>query len=104
VERTALEFEVTGGIRSDLAPSRLWERQVDALAATPRVVAFVRPGVERRSRDIVGAADLADTHGIADRLAAGVPRARDEVAANAAHPLPLERPDELSRPLLELLA
>jgi pimeloyl-ACP methyl ester carboxylesterase len=53
---------------------------------------------------VVGAADVADMHGIADRLAAGIPDARKEVVPEAAHMLPLERPDELNRLLREFLA
>jgi pimeloyl-ACP methyl ester carboxylesterase len=53
---------------------------------------------------VVGAADVEDMHGIADRLAAGIPGARKEIVADAAHMLPLERPDELNRLLLDFLA
>jgi 3-oxoadipate enol-lactonase len=53
---------------------------------------------------VVGEADVADMHGIADRLASGIPGARKEVVADAAHMLPLERPDELNRLLLDFLA
>jgi 3-oxoadipate enol-lactonase len=52
---------------------------------------------------VVGEADVEDMHGIADRLAAGIPGARKEVVAGAAHMLPLERPDELNRLLLGFL-
>jgi pimeloyl-ACP methyl ester carboxylesterase len=53
---------------------------------------------------VIGAADVEDLHAIADRLAAGIPNARKEVVPNAAHMLPLERPDELNRLLLDFLA
>jgi 3-oxoadipate enol-lactonase len=53
---------------------------------------------------VVGDADIEDMHGIADRLAAGIPDARKEVVAGAAHMLPMERPDEFNRLLLEFLA
>lgn len=53
---------------------------------------------------VIGDADVDDLHGIADRLAAGIPNARKEVVRNAAHMLPLERPDELNRLLVEFLA
>jgi 3-oxoadipate enol-lactonase len=52
---------------------------------------------------IVGEADVEDMHRIADRLAAGIPGARKEVVAGAAHMLPMEKPDELNRLLLEFL-
>jgi 3-oxoadipate enol-lactonase len=52
---------------------------------------------------VVGDADVEDMHRIADRLAAGIPSARKEVVADAAHMLPLEKPDELNRLLLEFL-
>jgi pimeloyl-ACP methyl ester carboxylesterase len=52
---------------------------------------------------VVGEADVEDMHRIADRLAAGIPGARKEVVTDAAHMLPLERPDELNRLLLEFL-
>jgi pimeloyl-ACP methyl ester carboxylesterase len=53
---------------------------------------------------VVGAADVEDMHGIAERLAAGITDARMEVVPDAAHMLPRERPDELNRLLLEFLA
>jgi 3-oxoadipate enol-lactonase len=53
---------------------------------------------------VIGDADVEDLHGIADRLAAEIPGARKEVVANAAHMLPMERPQELNRLLLEFLA
>jgi 3-oxoadipate enol-lactonase len=52
---------------------------------------------------VVGAADVPDLHGIADRLADKIQRARKEVVAGAAHMLPRERPDELNRLLLDFL-
>jgi pimeloyl-ACP methyl ester carboxylesterase len=53
---------------------------------------------------VVGAEDIGDMHDIADVLERGIPRARKVVVADAAHALPLERPDELNRLLLEFLA
>jgi pimeloyl-ACP methyl ester carboxylesterase len=53
---------------------------------------------------VIGEADVEDLHGVADRLVAGIPDARKEVVADAAHMLPMERPDELNRRLLEFLA
>jgi 3-oxoadipate enol-lactonase len=52
---------------------------------------------------VVGAADQPDLLRVADLLAAGIPGARKEVVAGAAHMLPLERPDELNRLLLDFL-
>jgi pimeloyl-ACP methyl ester carboxylesterase len=52
---------------------------------------------------VIGDADATDLHGVADRLAAEIPDARKEVVADAAHMLPLERPDELNRLLLDFL-
>ena len=53
---------------------------------------------------VVGAADAGDVLEIADRLEREIPGARKVVVADAAHALPLERPDELNRLLLEFLA
>jgi 3-oxoadipate enol-lactonase len=53
---------------------------------------------------VVGADDIGDMHDIADQLERGIPGARKVVVADAAHALPLERPDELNRLLLEFLA
>jgi pimeloyl-ACP methyl ester carboxylesterase len=52
---------------------------------------------------VVGEADVEDMHAIADRLATGIPSARKEVVAGAAHMLPMERPRELNRLLVEFL-
>jgi pimeloyl-ACP methyl ester carboxylesterase len=52
---------------------------------------------------VVGEADQPDLLAVADRLAAGIPGARKEIVAGAAHMLPLEQPDELNRLLLEFL-
>lgn len=52
---------------------------------------------------IVGSADLADIHAIADRLAAGIPGARRAAIEGAGHLPSLERPDELNRLLLDFL-
>jgi 3-oxoadipate enol-lactonase len=53
---------------------------------------------------VIGDADVPDLHAVADLLAAEIPDARREVVADAAHMLPLERPDELKRLLLAFLA
>ena len=52
---------------------------------------------------VVGGADVADMHGIADLLVSAIPHARKEVVPDAAHMLPLERPDALNRLLLDFL-
>jgi pimeloyl-ACP methyl ester carboxylesterase len=53
---------------------------------------------------IVGDEDASDMFPNADRLAAEIPDARKAVVPGAAHGLPLERPDELNRLLLDFLA
>jgi pimeloyl-ACP methyl ester carboxylesterase len=53
---------------------------------------------------VVGDEDFPDFIEIADRLAAGIPRARSVVLPDAAHMLPLEKPDELRRLVLDFLA
>jgi 3-oxoadipate enol-lactonase len=53
---------------------------------------------------VVGDADVADMFAIADRLESEIPGARQAVVAGAAHGLPLERPDELNRLLLDFLS
>ena len=53
---------------------------------------------------VVGAADVPDMHAIATRLAGGIPGATKVVVPDAAHLLPLERPAELNRILLDFLA
>lgn len=53
---------------------------------------------------IVGDADVSDMFAIADRLEREIPGARQAVVTGAAHGLPLERPDELNRLLLDFLA
>ena len=53
---------------------------------------------------VLGDAEVPDMFAIADRLEAGIPGARSVVVTGAAHGLPLERPGELSRILLEFLA
>jgi pimeloyl-ACP methyl ester carboxylesterase len=52
---------------------------------------------------IVGDADVPDFLEIADELEAGLPDARRVVLADAAHTLPLERPDEFRELTLEFL-
>lgn len=52
---------------------------------------------------VVGALDKDDFHGIADRLAAGIPGAEKVVVAGAAHLPSLERPDEFNRLLVDFL-
>jgi 3-oxoadipate enol-lactonase len=53
---------------------------------------------------VVGEEDVPDMFQIADRLEAGVAGARTIVVPGAAHLLPLERPDDLNRILLDFLA
>ena len=53
---------------------------------------------------VVGDEDAPDMLAIADRLEREIPGARKVVVPDAAHLLPLERPDELNRLLLEFLA
>jgi 3-oxoadipate enol-lactonase len=53
---------------------------------------------------VVGAEDVPDMHDIATRLAGGIPGATKVVVPDAAHLLPLERPAELNRILLDFLA
>jgi 3-oxoadipate enol-lactonase len=52
---------------------------------------------------VVGDEDVPDMLAIADRLAAEVPGARKVVFRDTAHMLPLERPQEFNRALLEFL-
>jgi 3-oxoadipate enol-lactonase len=52
---------------------------------------------------LVGAEDVGDMHGIADRIAATVPGARKVVIPDAAHAANMERPEEFNRPVLEHL-
>jgi 3-oxoadipate enol-lactonase len=52
---------------------------------------------------VVGDADASDLLVLADRFEAEIPDARKVVVADAAHGLPLERPEELNRALLEFL-
>jgi 3-oxoadipate enol-lactonase len=53
---------------------------------------------------VVGDADASDMLAMAERFEREIPGARTAVVADAAHGLPLERPDELNRILLEFLA
>ena len=53
---------------------------------------------------ITGDEDVADIHGIADRLAAGIPGAERATMSDAAHLPNLERPDEFDRIVLGFLA
>jgi pimeloyl-ACP methyl ester carboxylesterase len=53
---------------------------------------------------VVGDADVADMLDIAERLATGIPGARKVVVPGAAHAVPMEKPDEVSRAILEFLA
>lgn len=53
---------------------------------------------------VVGGADVADMFAIADRLEREIPGARQAVVPGAAHGLPLERPKELNRILLDFLS
>jgi 3-oxoadipate enol-lactonase len=53
---------------------------------------------------ITGDEDVADIHGIADRLAAGIPGAERATMFDAAHLPNLERPDEFDRIVLGFLA
>ncbi len=52
---------------------------------------------------VVGEHDVPDMFEIADRLEAGIPDARTAIVAGAAHLVPMERPDEFNRLLLEFL-
>ena len=52
---------------------------------------------------VVGDADVPDMLEISERLERGIPGARRVVVPDAAHALPLERPDELNRLLHEFL-
>jgi len=52
---------------------------------------------------VVGSEDLDDIKAIAEKLAAGIPRARSATIDGAGHLPSLERPDELNRLLLEFL-
>lgn len=52
---------------------------------------------------VFGDEDVPDMREIADRLERGIPGARKVVVAGAAHLLPMERPDDLNRLLLEFL-
>lgn len=52
---------------------------------------------------VVGDADASDLLAIADELERRIPDARKAVVPDAAHALPLERPEELDRLLLEFL-
>ncbi len=52
---------------------------------------------------VVGSEDVEDVHAVADRLVAGIPDARLERIEGSGHLPSLERPDELSRLLLEFL-
>jgi 3-oxoadipate enol-lactonase len=77
----------------------------------PGPAAWLDPPVSARLGDVpvptlvvVGAHDVGDMHDIADRLEREIPRARKVVVPDAAHALPLERPDELNGVLLEFLA
>jgi 3-oxoadipate enol-lactonase len=53
---------------------------------------------------VVGDADVPDILDICDRLAAGIPGARKVVFEDVAHMLPMERPDEFVRLVLDFLA
>jgi pimeloyl-ACP methyl ester carboxylesterase len=53
---------------------------------------------------VLGDAEVSDMFTVAERLEGGIPRAHTVVVPGAAHGLPLERPDELNRILLEFLA
>jgi pimeloyl-ACP methyl ester carboxylesterase len=53
---------------------------------------------------VVGEADVSDMVAIADRLDREIPGARQALVPGAAHGLPLERPEELNRLLLDFLA
>jgi pimeloyl-ACP methyl ester carboxylesterase len=53
---------------------------------------------------VTGDEDVADIHRIADRLAAGIPRAERATIADAAHLPSLERPEEFDRIVLGFLA
>ena len=77
----------------------------------PGPVTWVDPPAAERLGEIraptlvvVGSEDFADFLAIADRLAAGIPAARKVVVPGAAHMLPVEKPDELRRLLLDFLA
>lgn len=52
---------------------------------------------------VIGDADVPDMLEISERLERGIPGARRVVVPDAAHALPLERPDELNRLLHEFL-
>jgi 3-oxoadipate enol-lactonase len=77
----------------------------------PAPTTWLDPPVSARLREVpvptlvvVGAHDVGDMHDIADRLEQEIPRARKVVIPDAAHALPLERPEELNRLLLEFLS
>jgi 3-oxoadipate enol-lactonase len=53
---------------------------------------------------VVGDADVSDMFAMAGRFEREIPGARTVVVSGAAHGLPLERPDELNRILLEFLS
>jgi 3-oxoadipate enol-lactonase len=53
---------------------------------------------------VVGELEVSDMFAIAERLEAGIPGARKVIVPGTAHLLPLERPDELNRLLLDFLA
>lgn len=81
-----------------------------ARGGEPGPVEWLDPPVSARLGEVrvptlvvVGAEDAGDLHDIADRLEREVPRARKVVVPDAAHALPLERPHELNRLLLEFL-
>jgi pimeloyl-ACP methyl ester carboxylesterase len=53
---------------------------------------------------LTGDDDVPDIHRIADRLAAGIPRAERATIAGAAHLPSLDRPEEFDRIVLDFLA
>lgn len=91
---------------------RAFEVQLAAYEETPPPgpVRWAEPSAATRLGEIApptlvvtGRYDLADFRAIADRLAAGIPGAR-KVELDTAHLPGLERPDELSRLVLDFLA
>ncbi len=94
------------------AQRRAFDVQLAAYASSPPPgpVRWVEPPAATRLGEIAvptlvvaGAHDLADFRGIADRLASGIPGAR-QVVLDAAHLPGLERPEELNRLVLDFLA
>jgi pimeloyl-ACP methyl ester carboxylesterase len=77
---------------------------VSSLALTPPAIGRLGE-IGVRTLVMVGAADVAEMHRLADQITATVPRAqRVPDVPDTAHLLPLERPDPVNRTLQEFLA